>query len=446
MPLVDLKTDLTSLRFGKDRPGGGSSKQPFIVKDIPGKDKSFLDQIEDDRGKSQFGFSVANDFGLRGGFLRPGAAKDDVERILKLYTERNSPGTIFQAKQVALGLLANPLEVWIPGVTEAQTALNGVGIGHLPAFLSGYLPGPLKNAFTLENTYGMGNPAVGTNNLLKGKLGKRTDRSNYVAGVQNKLPFSATTGLNEDTDDRIAMKRLYSSAPEDRDITIENSDAIKFVISVVDNDNPKKRTYIPFRAFLTSFSDDFKGEYTSTSYVGRGEEFYTYKGFSRSISLGFKVAAQSKQEQKRLYEKLTYLASLTAPDYSNAGFMRGSIMYLTVGDYLVDVPGVFRGMQVGGIAESAWEIARKPDGTKDNTIAQLPHVVDVSGFSFSPIHNFVPQRGSKFIGFDNPMGGNQTELITPTNILTEAEWARLDAQLEEEELNIDLSDSVTLEL
>ena len=30
MPLVNLKTNLKSLRFGKDRPGGGSSKQPFI--------------------------------------------------------------------------------------------------------------------------------------------------------------------------------------------------------------------------------------------------------------------------------------------------------------------------------------------------------------------------------------------------------------------------------
>ena len=426
MPLVDLKTDLTSLKFGNDRPGGGSSKQPFITKDIPGKDKSFLDQIEDDRGKSQFGFSIANDFGLRGGFLRPGAAFDDVERMLKMYTERNSPGTIFQAKQVALGLLANPLEVWVPGVAEAQTALNGVGIGHLPAFLSGYLPGPLKNAFTLENTYGMGNPAVGTNNLLKGKLGQTTDRSDYVEGVQNKLPFQSSTGKNKDTSDDIAMKRLYTSTPGDRDISIEESDAIKFVISVVDNDKPNKRTYIPFRAFLTSFNDRFRGNYTSTSYVGRGEEFYNYKGFDRSISLGFQVAAQSKQEQYFLYEKLTYLASLTAPDYSNAGFMRGSIMYLTVGDYLVDVPGVFGGMSIGGIIDSPWEIARKPDGEYDKTIAQLPHAIEVSSFSFSPIHNFVPQKGSKFIGYDNPMGGNQNSLIIPNDVLTGEEEADAD--------------------
>ena len=409
MPLVDLKTDLTSLKFGNDRPGGGSSKQPFITKDIPGKDKSFLDQIEDSREGSQFGFSVANDFGLRGGFLRPGAAKDDVERILKLYTEQNSPGTIFQAKQVALGLLANPLEVWIPGVTEAQTAINGVGIGHLPAFLSGYQPGPLRNNFTLENTYGMGNPAAGTNNILKGKLGKGTDRSDYVKGVQSKLPFSAPTGLFPGTRDKMAMMPLYNSE-EPNDIV--NDDAIKFIISVVNNDKPSERTWIHFRAFISGFSDKFAASYNASSYVGRAEQFFNYKGFKRDISFNLRIAAQSKQEQKPLYEKLTYLASLTAPDYSDAGFMRGNLIYLTIGDYLVDVPGIFNGMSLGGFDESPWEIARKPDGTPDKTIAQLPHTLEISGFSFTPIHNFVPQRGSKFIGYDNnETNAKQTDLI-----------------------------------
>ena len=419
MPLVDLKTDLTSLPFGSDRPGGGSSKQPFIVKDIPGKDKSFLDQIGDDREKSQFGFSIANDFGLRGGFLRPGAAIDDVERMLKMYTERNSPGTIFQAKQIALGLLANPLEVWLPGITEIQTGLNGIGIGHLPAFLSGYQPGPLKGKFTRENTYGMGNPAVGTNNLVAGKLGQTTDRSDYVKGVQNKKPFSAPTGLNQDTKDRVAMKTLYTS--EQPSLDIVESDAIKFVISVVDNDKPNKRTWIHFRAFIDSFGDSFKSNWQSTNYVGRGENFYNYRGFDRTVNLGFTVAVQSKQEQKPLYEKLTYLASLTAPDYSDAGFMRGNLIYLTVGDYLVDVPGIFKGLSIGGMDKNPWEIGRNPDGTIDKTIAQLPHVVSVSNFQFTPIHNFVPQRGSKFIGYDNPMGGNQIEKIQPLEFLTAKE-------------------------
>ena len=33
--LVTLKTDLKSLKYGKDRPDGGSSNQPFMVKDLP---------------------------------------------------------------------------------------------------------------------------------------------------------------------------------------------------------------------------------------------------------------------------------------------------------------------------------------------------------------------------------------------------------------------------
>jgi hypothetical protein len=35
MALVDLKTDLKSLKYGLDRRGMGSSKEPFITKPIP---------------------------------------------------------------------------------------------------------------------------------------------------------------------------------------------------------------------------------------------------------------------------------------------------------------------------------------------------------------------------------------------------------------------------
>lgn len=35
MPLIDLKTDLKSLKYGSDRPGGGSSREPFITTSIP---------------------------------------------------------------------------------------------------------------------------------------------------------------------------------------------------------------------------------------------------------------------------------------------------------------------------------------------------------------------------------------------------------------------------
>lgn len=35
MGLLDLKTDLKSLRYGQDTPGGGDSGQPYIKSKIP---------------------------------------------------------------------------------------------------------------------------------------------------------------------------------------------------------------------------------------------------------------------------------------------------------------------------------------------------------------------------------------------------------------------------
>ena len=35
MGLIDLKTDLKSLKYGRDKAGGGSSGQPFVQKPLP---------------------------------------------------------------------------------------------------------------------------------------------------------------------------------------------------------------------------------------------------------------------------------------------------------------------------------------------------------------------------------------------------------------------------
>jgi len=42
MPLIDFKTDLKSLRYGSDKPNGGSSAQPYIQSPIPGSYNSNL--------------------------------------------------------------------------------------------------------------------------------------------------------------------------------------------------------------------------------------------------------------------------------------------------------------------------------------------------------------------------------------------------------------------
>ena len=44
----------------------------------------------------------------------------------------------------------------------------------------------------------------------------------------------------------------------------------------------------------------------SFKYLGRGEDFYTYKGFSRSNNMSFTLMAQSIQELSIMYKKIIY--------------------------------------------------------------------------------------------------------------------------------------------
>ena len=124
---------------------------------------------------------------------------------------------------------------------------------------------------------------------------------------------------------------------------------------------------------------------------------YKYKGFGRSISLNFKIAAQSRAELLPLYRKLNRLASSTAPDYSQKGFMRGNLIYLTIGDWLTDTPGILNGITLTISEGTPWEIARDDKGNKQDDILQLPHIIEISGFEFTPIHNFVPKYKEYFI-------------------------------------------------
>ena len=125
---------------------------------------------------------------------------------------------------------------------------------------------------------------------------------------------------------------------------VRKNDLVKFRIAVIDNDNPSLKTFIHFRAFINSFSDSMNASWNNFKYTGRGEDFYTYQGFNNSISMGFTVAVQSIQELSIVYQKLNYLKSSLAPDYSDEGYMRGNIHQLTFGGYFYEVPGIIESL------------------------------------------------------------------------------------------------------
>lgn len=239
----------------------------------------------------------------------------------------------------------------------------------------------------IENRVHLGNPGT------KGNV------SNYVTG-------KVIDGKRAGALDKINALPLYSSTKVALDDKKDVNDLVKFRIAVLDSGGASTKTFIHFRAFLDSISDNYTAEWQSHKYVGRGENFYTYSGFDRKISLSWTVYAQSKEELIPMYKKLNYLASTLAPDY-NSGFMRGALVQLTIGGYIYEQPGFITGLSYELAEASTWEIGITGAGftegvnNGDNAVKELPHMIKVTGFSFTPIHRFIPQiqkQGSGELG------------------------------------------------
>jgi hypothetical protein len=172
------------------------------------------------------------------------------------------------------------------------------------------------------------------------------------------------------------------------EIDKENSkDIIKFVFEAMSNDTTSKSVAIFFRAFLTAgITDNNSAQLNAFKYLGRGENFYTYQGFERSIGFSFRVGVGSKEELAPLYEKINYLISQVYPDYSpKQGIMRAPLIRVTIGDYLYRVPGFLESVNVTVDNNSPWET------NLDGDSAQLPQVVDIS-VTFKPIMDILPRR------------------------------------------------------
>jgi hypothetical protein len=156
--------------------------------------------------------------------------------------------------------------------------------------------------------------------------------------------------------------------------------------------------------------------------MGRGEEFFTYQGFSRQISFSFKIVAFSRSELKVMYNKLNHLISQVYPDYSeNTNVMRAPLVKLTLGDYFYRVPGFIESINVTADNSTSWEINLEEKLGLDSTSAvqELPHVLEVA-ISFKPIHNILPKRASFTLDkTDNKVTTSGTETTITSNLKSE---------------------------
>lgn len=182
----------------------------------------------------------------------------------------------------------------------------------------------------------------------------------------------------------------------------EKNDLVKFRIAVIDPDEPKKKTFIHFRSYIKGITDNFNADWSEFKYLGRGEKFFNYQGFDRTLSLSWTVFAQSKPELSTMYQKLNYLASTLAPNFGEAGFMRGNIHQLTIGGYVYEYPGIITSLTYTTPDDSTWEIAVPIERTAENqdpdtpgiaedvNIKELAHRIEVQ-MTFKPINDFLPQ-------------------------------------------------------
>jgi len=242
---------------------------------------------------------------------------------------------------------------------------------------------PDYNTKNIENRVHLGDP------------GQRAGKSyaNYADGIDYSSITIPKIGSFNPGLDKITSVPIYRS----EFVTDDNNlnDLVKFRIAILDNnvsDGKVFKMFMHFRAFLGPMSDSYTADWNAFKYLGRGENFYTYQGFTRQISLSWTVAAQSKQELIPMYKKLNYLASSLTPDYSPQGYMRGNLAQLTVGGYIYEQPGIITGLTYDIQEDTPWELGINTEGTDDGTVKEMPHIIRVSGFTFIPIQDFVARK------------------------------------------------------
>lgn len=229
-------------------------------------------------------------------------------------------------------------------------------------------------------------------NELDGKTGDR-------AWIRKRLDSSVENGGKISGDN--GKQKNFSKVPVEGDLGYKISDDLSDELSLIPfcitSINPEERTYLNFEANLESYDDSYSGNWSGAQYVGRGEQFYTYTGFTRDINFAFKVVARKADDLRYIYSKLNVLCSSTAPTYDGGNyFMRGTLGSITIGDLVSNQVGFFKSVKISWKTDYPWEIGNVHSSWKGQIgtkIIRVPHLLDVS-VSFTPIHYFNVQTAN----------------------------------------------------
>ncbi|WWT39329.1 hypothetical protein [Microcystis phage Mel-JY01] len=226
-------------------------------------------------------------------------------------------------------------------------------------------------------------------------------------------------------------KKLVYEIDEYGDPTLPGTnDLVEFYFSslVLKGHNYCPAEIIVFRATFDSISDTHKPSWNAVKYMGRADPTYIYQGYERSISFGFTVHVTSRDEMKAIYRKLNYLASWTAPEYTKAGFIRGPLTRLNIGNLYRKMPGYIAGLTYTfDNTQGTWETGVFPEDTNlggkgkelsSPGVLQLPKTIQVS-CEFVPFGMYRPEfRGTFYSLYDDTGAGIENGLIPVHNTKT----------------------------
>ena len=95
------------------------------------------------------------------------------------------------------------------------------------------------------------------------------------------------------TRDRIYYNSSFKRTSNSINSVGDDIDLIPFRIKIIDPRSTSNQTTLQFRAYIDNFSDTYSSDWKAQTYMGRGEKFYKYNSFDRSISLGFTIVADN---------------------------------------------------------------------------------------------------------------------------------------------------------
>ncbi len=202
--------------------------------------------------------------------------------------------------------------------------------------------------------------------------------------VEHHAPRSYHGNQNKDQNDLDGFFRAKANDPK----SLPSDDAVYMPLVFTDMRQMAAQQYrtIYFKPYISSLSQDFAPDWSLQNYFGRVDPVAGYQSTGRTISISFKIAAETPEELVINYRKMVWLESMNYPQYDTGGhFKAGPVARMRVGDIfnaigregLRGLPGFISSLSLD-YTNATWELINN---------RRLPKEIEIS-LSFQVLHEF----------------------------------------------------------